>query len=401
MRRHFLQAWAMLLASGVLAAVSGCSQTSSTPLSQQAYVWQRVWSAPVSEAARNAPREVSAWRVLTAEAESTGAWREFRPDLDALHVRDRGLIAVIRIDGQRPIFDLERLESRILDRVRLEPDGTWSGLEIDYDCPSRALVAYGRLLRRLRATLPRQVALSITALPAWLSSDSLEEVLTPTDSSVLQVHSVMDPHRGLFDSQHASEWIEAFARRTSRPFYVALPNYGSRVTWDAQGRLIAVTSENTGFTPNQAGLELKSDPIAVAELCATLRRRHPAMLRGFVWFRLPVAGDQRIWSAQTWQRVMSGAPLEPHLTPRLSQDASGAAQLRLINDGSVDVRLPRVVSVPGPCPAADGEGLYSIEHYPTQTSWRLSAEHWLPAGRAARIGWLRCALNTEVIHLDN
>lgn len=401
MRRYLRTGSSVLPAIAAVLAASGCSRTSDDPLSQQAYVWQRFWTAAVSEAARSAPVQISAWRVLVAQADATGEWRQFTPDLGALRARDRSLLAVIRIDGQRPTFDLERLDSRILDRLRGEPAGTWSGLEIDYDCPTRALLEYSRLLRRLRTALPSGVSLSITALPAWMSSDRLQDVLRATDSSVLQVHSVMDPHRGLFDPQRASEWIERFARRTSRPFYVALPDYGSRVAWDARGHLIAVTSENIDFTPDGPGLELQADPLTVSNFYALLRRRHPAMLRGVVWFRLPVAGDQRVWSAQTWQRVMSGEPLVPHLTPRTSQDASGALQVRLVNDGSVDAELPRVVSVPVPCPPADGEGLYSVAHYATQTTWQLRAERWLPIGQEVRVGWLRCPVNSEVIRIEN
>jgi Protein of unknown function (DUF3142) len=72
-------------------------------------------------------------------------------------------------------------------------------VEVDYDCPSRQLLAYATFIRRLKATLPRETSLSITALPTWIGAYGLNDLLTAVDASVLQVHSVQDPRRGLAD----------------------------------------------------------------------------------------------------------------------------------------------------------------------------------------------------------
>jgi hypothetical protein len=382
-------------------AIGGCGSLSDAPLSQQAYVWQRTWTPAVSEAVRDVPPPVSAWRVLAAEADTAGGWRRFDPDIPALESGHRPLIAVIRIDGQRRVADPELLAGDILRRFGTFPDGVWGGLEIDYDCPTNGLSQYARLLTDLRSRLPSGIGLSITALPTWIGSDRLRDLLSIPNQSVLQVHSVIDPHRGLFDPTLARAWIEAYARVSPRPFNIALPDYGSRVEFDTKGRLVDVISEDEDPGPERAGEELQADPASVGRFLAALRARHPSSLRGVVWFRLPVEGDQRIWSTETWRRVMSGEALMPHLVIGVQKDNYGAYQVRLSNNGSADAPLPDRVVVPVGCLESDGEDLYEVQQHADETVWRLSAARWLAVGHSVRVGWIRCRLGGEGVHLEN
>lgn len=381
--------------------IGGCGTASDQPFSQEAYVWQRMWTPAVSEAVRDVPQPISAWRVLVAQADATGGWRQFDPDIPALKSGHRPLTAVIRIDGQRRITDAGPMASDILQRFQAFPRGVWRGLEVDYDCPTDALAQYRHLLSDLRSGLPSDVDLSITALPTWIGSDRLRDLLSVPNQSVLQVHSVIDPHRGLFDPVLARAWIEAYARVSGRPFYIALPDYGSRVEFDGKGRLVEVASEEEDLGPERAGEELQSDPAAVGRFLAALRASHPSSVRGVIWFRLPVEGDQRIWSTETWRRVMSGEALRPHLVIGVSRDDYRAFQLRLSNVGSADAAMPRQVAVPVRCLESDGEGLYEVLHREDETVWRLSAGHWLAAGGSARVGWIRCRFKAKDVHLEN
>lgn len=397
-----LAAYRLLAIATVLVTtlVAGCS-ASHEPFSQQAYIWQRTWTAAVSEAVREVPPSISAWRVLVAQMDVGGGWQRFDPDVSALEAGHLPLIAVIRIDGQRRVSDTERLASDILASFRTFPPGVWGELEIDYDCPTHGLGQYARLLTRIRSRLPADTRLSVTTLPTWITSDRLPDLLNIPNESVLQVHSVIDPHRGLFDPTLARAWIEAYARVSPRPFYVALPDYGSRVEFDARNRLVDVISEDEEVGPERAGEELQASPVPLGEFLSALRTNHPSAMRGVAWFRLPVAGDQRIWSTETWRRVMAGQVVMPHLVTTVLRDNYGAYQLRLSNDGTADAPMPHRIVVPVGCLAADGEDLYEIQRSEEETVWRLSAERWLAAGQSVRVGWIRCRFEAEGVHLEN
>lgn len=381
--------------------IGGCRSASDESFSQEAYVWQRVWTPAVSAAVRDVPPPISALRVLVAQADASGGWQVFDPDIGALKSGRRPLVAVIRVDGQRRLADAGLMASDILTRFQALPRGVWGGLEIDYDCPTHGLAQYQRLLTDIRSRLPSDVGLSVTALPTWIRSDRLRDLLSIPDQSVLQVHSVIDPHHGLFDPTLARSWVEAYARVSGRPFYIALPDYSSRVEFDAKGRLVALTSEEEDLGPERAGEELQSDPAAVERFLTTLRGSHPASVRGVVWFRLAVEGDQRIWSTSTWRRVLSGEALEPHLVVEVRMDKYGAYQLRVSNDGNVDVPMPPQVAVPVGCLESDGEGAYEVQHRESNTVWRLRGGRWLTVGHAAHVGWIRCRFKAGDVHFEN
>jgi hypothetical protein len=57
-------------ALGLLASSSAPS--SRTSWSQEAYVWQRVWTANVQDALRTSPSQISGWRVLASLFDATG-----------------------------------------------------------------------------------------------------------------------------------------------------------------------------------------------------------------------------------------------------------------------------------------------------------------------------------------
>jgi hypothetical protein len=342
---------------------------------------------------------VSRWHVLVAESDAPGRWSVFTPRVDHPRRPELGMTAVVRIDGSRLLVDSGWLIERVKGWLDLQPPGRWSGLEIDYDCPTRQLPVYGRFLRSLRTVLPAGMSLSVTALPAWIGGSSLRDVLELTDRSVLQVHSVLDPHRGLFDPTLAAKWIATYAKVAPGPFDVALPDYGSRVSWDDRGRLIAVTSE--GHESWLPGSELSADPRQVAALVALLGQSHPGNLAGFVWFRLPLESDRRIWSIQTLTRVIAGQPLISQLEVSVQRDGQGAYQLALGNTGTVDTDLPRIVHVGGKCLAADGSGLYAVSHEGGELVFERQQARQLRVAERAHVGWAHCEFRREDVHLED
>ncbi len=208
-----------------LALLNGCEQTDAPPLDQQLYVWQRQWTSAHDAALQDSRADFSTLRVLALQAFPQAGWSRARVDPALLKRDGRPLIAVIRLDGQLKSLDQDDVTTHI-QQVLSEWQGqglTLSGVEIDHDAGSARLPAYREFLTHLRAALPAALPLSITALPAWLDSPELPALLATVDSSVLQVHAVSDPRRGLFDPEQARKWVNAWSLITSKPFYLALP----------------------------------------------------------------------------------------------------------------------------------------------------------------------------------
>ena len=236
-------------------------------------------------------------------------------------------------------------------------------LEIDHDCATARLPAYVEFLRKLRQKLPSNIALSITALPTWLDSDQLAPLLTIPEQSVLQVHAVLNPMQGLFDAARARAWLNAYARRTRHPWRIALPTYGSRVSWDEQGRVRAIASEQASLTPAGASQELLVTPQSMLDFVTALDRHHPAGLRGIVWFRLPTDDDTRAWSVPSWQAVLARAPLLSNLQVQAqagsNDDPHGVRDVMLINAGNADAHLPACRAGNGGFTILDGRKIFA------------------------------------------
>ena len=200
-----------LLGLLVLLSLIGCEPAPQKVFDQQLYIWQRQWRPAHAEALAQTRTQFSTLRVLALQAQPQEGWTRARIDAAMLKADGRPIIAVVRLDGQLPQLDSAAIHGQIQQLL-----SDWqaaglvvAGLEIDHDCASARLPAYAELLTELRQELPAQLKLSITALPAWLASPTLEKLLTSVDSSVLQVHAVSNPAQGLFAPQTALRWAHA------------------------------------------------------------------------------------------------------------------------------------------------------------------------------------------------
>jgi hypothetical protein len=337
---------------------------------------------------------IRVWRVLAGEAEATARLTVVAVDRQALRDTDNPVIAVVRIDGRSGVMLSGSLAA---ESVALVTD--WkkdavpvSGLEIDYDCATNRLARYAEFLHTLRAQMPHDMTLTITALPSWMGSNDLPKVLAEVDDSVLQVHSVMSPIKGLFDRTTAYKWAQAWSALSPVPFRLALPTYWSRVSWNADGRVASIESETGRYGTDGESRELLIEPKEVAALLADLRRAPPHHLAGIAWFRLPTAMDQRAWSWQTWRAVMLGQPLHASLpVVRFADDQSGARNVYLRNSGDLDAKLPSQVSIAGQgCDLADAMTPYSLERQTNRVRFSLKSDDLLRSGEERLIGWIRC-----------
>lgn len=367
-------------------------------LPSDAYIWQRRWTPAVSAAVTAGQDATHAWRILAAELDGHGAWITTAPDNALLAHGHTPVIAVIRIEGQLTDWDEEQLATHILDLKT-----TWqhnslpvSGIEIDHDCATARLPAYARFLARLRGRLGKDTALSVTILPAWIASPALEDVLARVDDAVLQIHAVQNPQYGLFNPQKAHDWVRAFALRRHGPWHVALPAYGTRVTWGTDGRIAGVESELDRFMGADSGHELVASPADIAAFMKRIERAPPHGLAGWVWFRLPTTDDRRAWSLATWRAVVLHQPLRTALSVSLHRPATSAPyDIVLNNDGNADSPAPATIRIESLCPSgADGMNGYSLD-YDAGGMWlRRDQPGLLRAGQYSVIGWVRCDQGT-------
>ncbi|MCF1486081.1 DUF3142 domain-containing protein [Pseudomonas sp. AA27] len=379
-----------LFAGFVLAVLTGCQPEPAPPLDQQLYIWQRQWRPAHEQALADSRADFSTLRVLALQAQPKAGWSRALVNLPQLKADGRPVIAVVRLDGQLPALDLQLAGTHI---ARLLADWqaaglTPSGLEIDHDSGSARLPGYTEFLLKLREQLPPGLKLSITALPAWLDSPHLPALLQAVDSSVLQVHAVSDPRRGLFDPLQAKAWAERWSRVSDRPFYLALPAYGVALLPDTGGAPV-VESETPLNRPGERR-ELLADPQQLADLSRQLRDKPPAHLAGLIWFRLPLPGDRRAWSLATLKAVARGDTLASQWRVELSGQG-GLFDISLVNVGNLDLAVPaRVELNVESCDAADGLNGYRLQQFPQHLIFNRQSSVRVAAGGRRVLGWARC-----------
>lgn len=374
----------------VLALLTGCEPQPPMPLDQQLYVWQRQWRPAHEQALAESRRDFSTLRVLALQAHPKAGWSRALVNLAQLKADGRPVIAVVRLDGQLPALDVQLAQQQIAQLIaRWQQAGvTPSGLEIDHDSGSARLAGYSQFLQALRKQLPADIKLSITALPAWLDSPNLPELLEAVDSSVLQVHAVSDPRQGLFDPVKAKSWAQRWSRASDKPFYLALPAYGVALLPDTGGAPL-VESE---APLNHAGerRELLADPQQLADLALQLREKPPAHLAGLIWFRLPLPGDRRAWSLTTLKAVAAGDALASQWQVQF-MEREGLFDISLVNVGNLDQPLPaRVQLTARGCDGADGIHGYRAQQTPQHLEFTRQASVRVAAGGRGALGWARC-----------
>ncbi len=331
----------------VACALIGC--TARPVLDQDAYVWQRNWSEPVREAVASAPTELGGLRVLVAEAAGD------RLALIPVQLADvhRPITLVIRVDGARPITELSLAPIVAAAHAWQARGVTIAGLEVDHDCATARLPEYTAWLASQRVPGLR---LSITALPTWADSPALADLAATVDELVVQVHAVRAPQ--IFEPVSARRGLVAFADAVpAAHLRVALPTYRALIH----------------------GQRIEVDPDVVAAFIAEL----PRSISGIVWFRLPVAGDDDTWSADTFAAVLAKRPRPPAAIVALEDRGDGRYDLIASNPSAHAAELP-AVRLDGDILAAELVGGYEAR----------GNFHWVAHGRLApgasqAIGWAR------------
>lgn len=358
---------------------------------EQVYIWQRVWNPQHAAALYNSRDLFSTLRVLGLQVLPHEGARDISVDTALLRKDGRPLWLVVRLDGQLSQLDQDMIFDHLLRTLQRwrEAGLPVAGVEIDHDASTARLPDYQHFLQQLRQQLPKKLQLSITALPAWISSPYLPGILQQVSSSVLQVHAVNSPERGLFNGSKALRWVRQYARISNHPFRVALPAYGMGLLGTgAQGP--EVESETSLRIAGNIH-ELSVTPAQVADFMLQLSKHLPKHLQGLIWFRLPLAGDRRAWSMKTLRAVIKHQPLITSWHVLFLPRSDGLYDLRLQNNGTVDALLPLEIHIKAKdCQSADAVGNYRLEASETQQHFIRTNEAQVRVGQSRPLGWLRC-----------
>lgn len=352
----------------------------------EVYIWQRLWQAELrAQVALQAP-QFDGLRVLAGQYQNAG-WIEIAPDFVTLRGSKLPVIPVLRLPGSQAQLSAAQWALQIQrTSARYRQAGlNVQAIELDFDCAESQLAMYAEQVRDLRTLLKGELAINITALPAWLKSPALPGLLSAASSVTLQVHSVVAPKGGLFDPRLAEFWIRKLDQLTDKAFSVALPAYGAKLLLDAQGQVIGVEHEAELGMARASEIELSSSPESVRTLIDSLERRPVKHLRGYVWFRLPLPSDVRAWAPVTLKAVLEKAPLRAKIRSEFIQNTSGGFDVRISNSGTIPGSIPLRIAVNTRC---QGEGVAEYRYSAGALSTRASTE--LKPGSTRIIAWLRC-----------
>ena len=375
------------------------------PLRHEAYVWQRVWGPAVQRAVARAADDFTALTVLGAEV--SGAPGEPVTDVrfagDAL--RQSALPVTLAVRVQTPTSGASEPDDEVVRGAitrmlrRADEQGIAVGeVQLDVDRPSGQLDAYRSWLGRLRGVIGAR-ALTATTLPAWLHRPAFVSLAAELDGYVLQVHGLERPAPGrasLFDRAAALRAV-AMAGALGRPFRLALPTYRYEVAFDASGGAVGVSAEGPARTwrPEQRVERTGARPADVAALVGALTEARPGALRGLVWYRLPVDGDEHNWARPTLRAVQAGREPQARLTARMVPEPTGAWSVVLRNDGDDGSSYGNTILVSWPPSArrvaSDALGGASEEHEGSGVTLRPGRPLELRPGQECAVGWVRLA----------
>jgi hypothetical protein len=406
--------WLVLLGGGFVLFRADAAAPGA--LTQEAYIWQRAWNQPVREALEAHATNFAGIVALAAEV----SWRGREPvvarvalDYAALAAARRPIGLALRVGPWEGGFSAEDPATVFLASLAAglvaEAKGnglTPAELQIDFDCAASKLDGYRAWIGAIRRkTGP--TALTITALPSWLSQGAFAPLARATDGYVLQAHSLerpagVDAPFSLCDPAAAQEAV-ALAGKIGAPFRVALPTYGYVVAFDKGGRFIGLSAEGPERSwPEGAQLrEARTDPTAMAGLARAWQTNHPEAMLGIIWYRMPVAGDVLNLRWPTLAAMMAGRFPRPEVRAASRRVEAGLVEISAANTGELDYSSRLTVEVHWQdARLVAGDGLHGFDFADQGSSaaeFHIDAPTFrLSAGENEVIGWLRLSEEREV-----
>ena len=355
----YFYAWAILaVLAGVWLGLYFWREPLTGPprrLDQTYYVWQMQWTDSVREAVRAASPGAAQIMVLLGEVNPKGdvlSLTAAQPDWDTLADTHTRVTLVLRANaglGGHLSAERRAKTARYITGLLQAAEGKAraagvevAGLQLDYDCPSSKLGDYRALLDVLRE---RHAAtqLSITVLPTWLRRWEFSSLVKGLSYYVLQVHSLEPPKDAdspivLCDTSRIPGYLRK-AAAVGVPFYLALPTYGYRFAFDAEGRFKALSAEGPqpAWDPAYQVKLAMTDPAEIAVVVRSVQEAPPRACQGFAWFRLPVTSDELNWTWPTLQAVSQGRVPTTSLRAEIRNPSAGLYEVWLANAGETRV----------------------------------------------------------------
>jgi hypothetical protein len=405
-----------LLVTILLVAACRREPSASGPLPQDIYVWQQVWTPEVAEALSQARDSMQSFVVFAGQITLTETGPKMaRPRIDYQRLREaqRPVGLALRVDPYSGPFRRDDSAIRSIVEFARErlADARHHGVEpielhFDFDCAESKLEGYRIWLSAVREAV-KPLPVYPTALPAWLRHSSFAKLAKESGQFILQVHCVAPPHtvedtRTLTDSERARNWVTN-AGRNGVPFRVALPTYTYLVAFDSEGKPKGVSAEGASsrWQPGTKVVRWEADPNELANLIAEWTRKRPAVLKGLIWYRLPVASDSLNWRWTTLAAVMQGH--SPRSDLRLEASSGEPSDIALINHGERDESLPEQVIASwndATLVSADALEGYELEmksssHVVFRRNRDESLSRLSPGSRRL-IGWFRCDKSARI-----
>jgi Protein of unknown function (DUF3142) len=278
--------------------------------------------------------------------------------------------------------------------------------QLDFDCAQKKLSGYRLWVKAVRAAV-QPTRFVITTLPAWLNEPEFSPLVRLADGYVLQVHSVpissQEGQSFLLDTDLARKWILK-ASDIGIPFSVALPTYRCLAGYDRSGKLMGVVMDSIdlAWPPGTRTLEFSTDADDTAALVNEWLSSRPRELKELIWYRIPVATDQRNWRWPTLAAVMAGR--KPAHKLQAVQRGDNPIDISVKNAGEADKQTGARITV-----TWTGASIVAFDALP---GWSFVAKSdravftridgslmELPPGSERSVGWLRFdhAVSTKLV----
>jgi len=401
----------------VLAVVSifASAAMAGGALSHQAYVWQRDWTPVVSEAVAAHATNFTEVAVLVAEV----SWKKKIPQITRASV-DFSTLAklacpiglVLRIGPVKgelatnlPVVNfLTDLAASLVAEAR-KNQVTPVELQIDFDCATSKLDDYRAWLSVVQKQLA-PLPVTITALPSWLESPAFARLVANSANYILQVHSLDKPTDitapfFLCDPVAAKRAV-ARAGEIGVPFRVALPTYAYTVAFTAAGKFAGLSAEQGRVWPDGTQLRaMSADPLAMSSLVQAWNTNRPPVLRGVIWYRLPVAVDNLNWRWPTLAAIVAGREPRENFHAVARRVEPGLVEISLENTGELNISSQLTLEArwsDARLVAGDAlRGFELVEQDGSTAKFQNQQPSFrLPVGEKQTIGWLRFDKPIEV-----
>lgn len=392
-----------------IANLIGCHRSTiivTGPLPQRGYLWQRAWNPAVIAAVQEAGKHMDGMVIIGAEIGWTGATPEtVRANIDWPTLKNAGkpIALALRVAPYPGPFSKDDSTIKYICQVAKSlltsataHEVNVSEFQLDFDCAQKKLSGYSLWVEAVR-TAVQPTRLLITTLPSWLDEPTFVPLVRLADGYVLQVHSVpisSQPEKSfLLDTNLARQWTKT-AATLGIPFSVALPTYRCLAGYDKTGKLlgVAMDSVDLAWPPGTRTLEFSADADGTAALVSDWISARPAQLTELIWYRLPVATDQRNWRWPTLAAIMAGR--KPIHKLQADQYGDNPIDLSIKNVGEADKQVSTKLTV-----TWSGASLVA---YDALAGWTVVTEKdravfsrrdgiplELPPGGERSIGWLR------------